>query len=144
MMTSSYGNIFRVTDPLWGESARHQWFHLHKGQWREEFIFSLICTWTNGWANNRGAGDLRRYRAHYDVAVIYNCCTSSTSTELYVWHIFGAPYAFRKRVRWEQLIFMTSTKWKRFLNIRNSDYMCIYKPIIISSCDMKWYLLQFY
>ena len=25
----------------------------------------------NGWVNNRKAGDLRRYRAHYDVTVMY-------------------------------------------------------------------------
>ena len=30
-------------------------------------IFSLICASTNGWVNNRYAGDLRRHRAHYDV-----------------------------------------------------------------------------
>ena len=42
----------------------------HKGQWRRALMFSLICAWANGWANNRDAGDLRRYRAHYDVTVI--------------------------------------------------------------------------
>ena len=42
----------------------------HKGQWRESLMFSLICVWINGWVNNREAGDLRRYRAHYDVIVI--------------------------------------------------------------------------
>ena len=42
----------------------------HKGQWRGALIFSLICVWINGWVNNREAGDLRRYRAHYDVSVI--------------------------------------------------------------------------
>ena len=26
----------------------------------------------NGWVNNRDAGDFRRYRAHYDVTVIYH------------------------------------------------------------------------
>ena len=31
---------------------------------------SLICSWINGWVNNRDAGDLRRYRAHYDVTVV--------------------------------------------------------------------------
>ena len=31
---------------------------------------SLICIWINGWVNNCEAGDLRRYRAHYDVTVI--------------------------------------------------------------------------
>ena len=42
----------------------------HKGQWRGALMFSLICVWINGWVNNRGAGDLRRYRAHYDVTVM--------------------------------------------------------------------------
>ena len=42
----------------------------HKGQWRGALMFSLICVWINVWVNNRGAGDLRRYRAHYDVIVM--------------------------------------------------------------------------
>ena len=42
----------------------------HKGQWRGGLIFSLICVWINGWVNNREAGDLRCYRAHYDVTVM--------------------------------------------------------------------------
>ena len=33
-------------------------------------MFSLICVWINGWVNNREAGDLRRYRDHYDVPVM--------------------------------------------------------------------------
>ena len=43
----------------------------HKGQWRGALMFSLIFVWINGWVNNREAGDLRRYRAHYDVTVMY-------------------------------------------------------------------------
>ena len=42
----------------------------HKGQWRGALIFSLICVWINGWVNNREVGDMRRYRAHYDVTVM--------------------------------------------------------------------------
>ena len=34
------------------------------------FMFSLICAWINGWVINREAGDLWRYRAHYDVNVM--------------------------------------------------------------------------
>ena len=41
-----------------------------KGQWRGALMFSLICVWINGWVNNREAGDLKRYRAHYDVTVM--------------------------------------------------------------------------
>ena len=42
----------------------------HKGQWRRALMFSLICVWIIGWVNNREAGDLRRYRAHYDVTLM--------------------------------------------------------------------------
>ena len=40
---------------------------VRKGQWRGALVFSFIYVWINGWVNNREAGDLRRYRAHYDV-----------------------------------------------------------------------------
>ena len=42
----------------------------HKGQLREALMFSLMWAWTNGWANNRDAGGLRRHLAHYDVTVM--------------------------------------------------------------------------
>ena len=42
----------------------------HKGQWRRALMFSLICVWINRRVNNHEAGDLRRYRAHYDVIVM--------------------------------------------------------------------------
>ena len=41
----------------------------HKGQWRGALMFSLISARINDWENNREAGDLRRYRAHYVVIV---------------------------------------------------------------------------
>ena len=34
------------------------------------FDVFFICSWINGRANNREAGDLRRHRAHYDVTVM--------------------------------------------------------------------------
>ena len=43
---------------------------LHKGQWGEALMFSLICAWINGWVNTREAGDLRRHSAHYDVTLM--------------------------------------------------------------------------
>ena len=33
--------------------------------------FDISLIWTNGWANNRNAGDLRRHRAYYDVILMY-------------------------------------------------------------------------
>ena len=65
MMTSSNGNIFRVTGP-----SPVPVNSPHKGQWRGALMFSLICVWINGWVNKREAGDLRRHRGHYDVSVM--------------------------------------------------------------------------
>ena len=60
-MTSSNGNIFRVTGPLRPVDSSH------KGQWRGALKF-FICTWTNSWAlKNRDNGDFRRHRANCDV-----------------------------------------------------------------------------
>ena len=53
---------------------------LHKGQWRGALMFPLICAWSNSWANNREAGDLRRHRAHYDVTVMRNTKQYSVHT----------------------------------------------------------------
>ena len=64
MMTSSNGNIFRVTSRLSPVNSPH------KGQWRGALMFSLIYVWINGSVSTREAGDWRRYRAHYDVIVM--------------------------------------------------------------------------
>ena len=69
MMTSSNGNIFRVTGPLCGEFTGDQW-RGDKAQWRGALMFSLICAWMNSWVNNGEDGDLRRHRTRYDVTVM--------------------------------------------------------------------------
>ena len=33
-------------------------------------MFSLSCVWIKAWVNSGEAGDLRRYRTHYDVTVM--------------------------------------------------------------------------
>ena len=70
MMTSSNGNIFRVTG-LCAGNHRSTMNSPHKGQWRGALMFSLKCVWINGWVNNREAGDLRHHPAQYDVTVMY-------------------------------------------------------------------------
>ena len=68
MMTSSNGNIFRVTSPLCVEFIGHRWIPRTKASDAELWCF--LCLWMNGWVSNRDAGDLRRHRAHYDVTVM--------------------------------------------------------------------------
>ena len=61
--------------PLVRGSHRSPVNSLHKGQWRGALMFSLICVRIKGRVNTREAGDLRRYRAHYDVIVMTNHTT---------------------------------------------------------------------
>ena len=70
MMTSSNGNIIRVTGHLYGEFTVTGEFSTQSPVKRSFGGFS-ICVWINGWVNNREAGDFRRYRAHCDVTVMY-------------------------------------------------------------------------
>ena len=70
MMTSSNGNIFRVTCLLWGESTGDRWIPLTKASDAELWCFFMMCAWTNGWSNSRDADELRHHCAHCDVTVI--------------------------------------------------------------------------
>ena len=70
MMTSSNGNLFRVTGPFQRGINRSLVKSPHKGQWRGALMFSLICVSTNSWVNNRSASDLRRHRDYYGIIVM--------------------------------------------------------------------------
>ena len=97
MMTSSNGSIFCVTAPLWGGSHRSPADSPHKGQWRGTLMYTLIYAWTNGGANNRDAGNLRRHCAHYDVIVMRHFtihkgilwCTMMTSSDGNIFRVTG-------------------------------------------------------
>ena len=71
--------MFREEELMYANYYKYQFVHgihrspvksPHKGQWRGALMFSLIYVWINSWINNRDAGHLRRYRAHYDVIVM--------------------------------------------------------------------------
>ena len=88
MMTSSNGNLFRVTGLCAGNSPVAGEFPT-QGQWRGALMFSLICAWINGWVNNREAGDLRRLRVHYDAIVMPSLLTT------YVFPLETAAVSYR-------------------------------------------------
>ena len=68
MMTSSNGNIFRVTGHLCGEFTGPRWIPHTMASDAELWWF----LWSASESTiDRGAGDLRRNRAHYDVIVMY-------------------------------------------------------------------------
>ena len=67
-MTSSNGNIFRVTGHLCGIFTGHRWIPQRPVTRSFDVFFDLRPK-----KRLSKAGDLRRYRAHYDVIVMYLC-----------------------------------------------------------------------
>ena len=68
-MTSSNENTFRVTGHLCGYSPVPGEFPSQRPVTRN-FDASFDLRLNKRLRNNREAGDLRRYRAHYDVSVV--------------------------------------------------------------------------
>ena len=140
MMTSSNGNIFRVTGHLCGE------FTGNKGQWCGALMFSLICVWIKGWVNNREAGDLIRYRAHYDVTVMIEITRIEVShagkhpdrfMHLSVpwlhWTQVISPWTFKRQIQ----LWMESDMWRCSQPIPRCSVQCF------SSFDVRsWYSIQ--
>ena len=70
MMTSSNGNIFRVTGHLRREFTGPRWIPRTKASDAEIWYFLWSAPeWTIE-INNREASDLRRHRDHYDVTIM--------------------------------------------------------------------------
>ena len=73
----------------------------HKGQWRGALMFSLIYAWINRWVNKGEAGDLRRFRAHYDGIVMLN-----TKVTLHVFSHFPCnKRKWKSKIVWSRMIF---------------------------------------
>ena len=70
MMTSSNGNIFRVTGHLCREFTDTRWFPRTWASDAELWYFLWCARFSKRFSKQWWASDLRRHRAHYDVTVI--------------------------------------------------------------------------
>ena len=68
-MTSSNGNIFYLTGPLWGESTGHRWIPLTKTSDAELWCF-LWSVPEQTVEQTIDASDLKRHHTYYDVTVM--------------------------------------------------------------------------
>ena len=113
------------------------------------FDVFFICSWINGWVNNREAGDLRRHLAHYDVSVMptpysritstgvrakcdlrFNvCCRCTVSTNVFNWiAVYQKPIIFiagRSHERHDvsylrELYCIISVSWYRYIMCVNT------------------------
>ena len=66
-------------------------------------MFTFTCARINGWVNNREAGDLRRYRAHYDVIVM---CYELIETAMKLFPVGGPIVKYN-----ETVLFLISLLW---------------------------------
>ena len=71
ILTSSNGNVFRVTGHLCGEFTGLRLIPRTEASDAKLWCFLWIGAWINGWENNGEARDLRRHQAHYDVTVMF-------------------------------------------------------------------------
>ena len=101
----------------------------HKGQWCGALIFSLICTWINGWVINREAGNLRRHRAHYYIIVTQRKFLSFFRGHWQFWIRNLAHW------RYQILIIWCSEVWKR-----RSFEACYWNVCLYSGLYVKSYL----
>ena len=103
-------------------------------------MFSLIYVWINGWVNNRDAGDLRRYRGHYDVNVMSQLCGFNflvipEPSELYfIYWVFTFTNKFDfegiySRAYQSSMIIIVRTGHHH--QLRHRVFICIYIYIII-------------
>ena len=120
MMTSSNGNIFPRYWPFVSGIHRSPVDSLHKGQWGEALMLSLICAWTIGRASNRDAGDLpimtslqctwfELDRIHTD-GQFYDW---TTDHKLSVNSVIGghSPMAFRTGINNSRVLRLPSQSW---------------------------------
>ena len=95
----------------------------HKGQWRRALMLSLISVSIDVWVNNREAGDLRHYRAHYDVTVMFDS---------------DVEYCIARTIRLVVFVALIGKYW--FKCICNSCYFL--EPIHWWKCKHLWKLCQ--
>ena len=102
----------------------------HKGQWRGALMFSFICVWINGWVNDREAGDLRCYRAHYDVIVMMQSA------------FVGLYYQFWLVAMC--VIYLSISTINKFINTAKIDEIPYFTKLLECRCMLVIYVCWFY
>ena len=101
-----------------------------KGQWRGALMFSLICTWIDGWVNNREACDLRRHRAHYGAFVMgMHVIYLQHSSDLLHFH-WDSRNIFLVVVMWSWRIYSQISNISR---TKSQDFKCFSSRLAVVS-----------
>ena len=116
----------------------------HESQWRGALMFSLICSGINGRVNNREAGDLRCYRAHYDVTVMQSCTIVSIYRD--VWPITVRFDNFNHVSKFRHILWLDIISFYELISWASLHYAI--RRFIIRVCDVSkprdWVLIWSY
>ena len=110
MTTLSNGNIFALLALCEGNPPVMGVFPSQRPVARS-FVFSLMCSWRDDWANSPDDGNLRRHATHCDVILITRA-NDAPSTDAYVRHQASVC----------QTLYIDYIKWAR----RNVDNIARY------------------
>ena len=113
MTTLSHANVFHVTGPLWGEPPVTGGFPSQRPV-RQSFDF-FIHVWTNGWANNRDAGDLRRHHVHHGVTVMLTCQRKVSHDDVIKCKLFPRYWPFVRGIHRSPVNSPHKGQWRRAL-----------------------------
>ena len=110
-------------------------------QWRGALMFPFICVWINGWVNNREVGDLRRYRGHYDVTVMFTnnywlnssranhkCICLSKLVCIMVCRLFGVKPLYKPRLTYCQIDHRKYISIKFYFNFNKFHSAILSRP----------------
>ena len=137
-MTSSNGTIFRVNGPLWGEFTIHRLIPQTKASDAE--MFSLIRAWTNGWVNNRDAGDLRPHGSHHDVNVIISIYYRLSHMYVYM-YVCLYTHAYIRMHRYVHMhTYTCSVSWEIFVWFINFIHVFILSHFLLRFMKISLFL----
>ena len=111
----------------------------HKDQWHGALMFSLMCVWINSWVNNRKAGDVRRYSAHYDVSEILMGISVMTRNRMACVVLLVKNGGLRYKCILFGLVVHQSTETE---NHRYIYFILNHLSVIVSVCFKKRFLTQ--
>ena len=131
-------------DPIKWKHCSHYWPFVrgihrspadtpHKGQ--RTLMFSLICAWTNSWANNReDASDLRRHRAHYDITAMTNFEWQNTAA-YHKWTLVSRQSQWR---HWKKKVVNLTTVTGGTVNCHSDTS----DDKVVTSVEVQWRLIR--
>ena len=110
-------------------------------------LWFFICACTNGRANDRDPGDLKRHWAHYDVIIMRDCdIITLTWTERGIhrvnawWLSFGRDLRAFLCKKWSN-VQKVQNRWISFVCGTLSQHLVSSRPQVITLCGENWELL---